>query len=85
MIPSGTGRHYKYKNEDTGLRLQNTVEIKTTTSPTTVNWDIPPKRKQQQQCTKLHQLSEHQVYITESTDKHTLSYQISLRNQRQPK
>ena len=40
-VPSGTSRSYKYKNQDTGLRLRNTVEInKTTTSLTTVDWGI---------------------------------------------
>ena len=79
-IPSHTGRHYKYKNKDTKLRLRNTVEIKTTTSPTTVDWDNTPTRKQQQQCTKFHQTSKRQVHINKSTDKQTLSYQIVVSN-----
>ena len=45
-VPSGTCRSYKYKNKDTGLRLQNTVEInKTTTSLTTVDWGISNAKK----------------------------------------
>ena len=56
-VPSGTGRSYKYKIKDTGLRLRNTVEInKTTTSLTTVDWGTQRENND----------NSVQVYITES-------------------